>query len=239
MSDAKIVKHFGVIPARGGSKGVPKKNIREFCGKPLIAHTIECAMNSGLCAYFVSTDSPEIAEVCDQFGAKPDFIRPKNLAQDSTNIIPVLQEVVKTYEKLRDVVIENVYLLQPTSPLRTSDDIDHAIDILNGTVGDSVCSVVDASGVHPFKMKRIANGFLQDFIETGLENPARQNLPRVYNVNGSIYAVRKNILMRENSLKGEKQIPFLMDEETAISIDSQVDFEICEFLFKRKNKTIT
>lgn len=233
MSDRQIVSHLGIIPARGGSKGLPKKNIRSFCGEPLICHSIRSAKNSNLNDVFVSTDCKEIANIAAKLNSRPDFLRPTELAQDSTNIIPVLKDVVAKYEACRNASVENVYLLQPTSPWRETHHINEAINLMEEKEIESVCSVVDAAGIHPFKMKKIQSGQLVDFIETGLENPSRQSLPQVYNVNGCIYAVRKEVLVKKDSLKGKSQIPIVMGPETSISIDTELDFEICEFLFKR------
>ena len=236
MSEKRTVNHLGIIPARGGSKGVPLKNIKMFCGEPLIFHSIRSARESKLDDFFVSTDCEQIANIAAELDARPDFMRPSHLAEDSTNIISVLQHVVEEYENSKNAIVSNIYLLQPTSPWREARHIDEAIALMVKEGTDSVCSVVDASGIHPFKMKKIQSGLLSDFIETGLENPSRQSLPQVYNVNGCVYAVRREVLMTQSSLKGNVQKPLLMGPESAISIDTMLDFQICEFLFR---KTLT
>lgn len=237
MSSSSSEINLGIIPARGGSKGIKKKNIRLFCGAPLINYSIDSARNSNLDCFLVSTDSDEIAEIARLAGAPPPFMRPEELARDDTNIIPVLQHCVLQYEAETNTRISNVFLLQPTSPWRTVDHINDAIDLMKNNDIDSVCSVVDAAGIHPLKMKKIHDGLLTDFVETGLENPSRQSLPQVFNVNGCVYAVRREILIKQGSLKGARQKALIMGAETAISIDTDLDFRICEFLFQNAKVT--
>ena len=212
---------------------MPRKNVRSFCGKPLISISILEAQRSDLDAFFVSTEDDEIASIAAEYGAPVPFMRPQELAGDKANIIPVLIDCVKRFENIHGKLVGNVFLLQPTSPLRRHQDINKAIEILEDQNIDSVCSVVEASGIHPFKMKRIDDGLLSDFIETGLENPDRNSLPKVYNVNGCVYAVRRNVLMERKTLKGGKQRPLVMDEMTSVSIDTELDFEICETLYRK------
>ncbi|MGB0431812.1 MAG: cytidylyltransferase domain-containing protein, partial [Bacteroidia bacterium] len=154
---------LGVIPARGGSKGVPKKNIKILGNKPLIAYTIESANHSNLKDVIVSTDSEEIAEVSKRFGAQVPFIRPNDLAGDSAKAIPVIQHALNHMLSIGNEDYDAVMMLQPTTPFRTTEDINKAIDELSQKQSESVISVIDVEGHHPARMKLMdESGFLID-----------------------------------------------------------------------------
>ena len=233
---------LGVIPARGGSKGVPRKNIAPILGKPLIAYTIEAALASRLLTdVIVSTDDEEIARVARQYGAEVPFMRPAELATDSAQAIPTIQHAVREMEKLRSWRYDAVVMLQPTTPLRNAEDIDECLKKLFATDADSVISVVEVGGYHPVRMKRIVDDQLVDYAEEEIENRPRQELPPVYLRAGSVYATRRDVLMVQNSFKGRISRPYVIPPERYANIDTAIDLKIAEWklLELRKKSTTT
>ena len=156
------LKILAIIPARGGSKSVPRKNIRKLNGKPLIAYTIEAAneIKDKFHKIIVSTDDEEISEISKIFGAEVPFIRPKELAGDKTPTYPVLQHAVNFVENQDSIKIDLVMLLQPTTPFRNTEDILNSIKLSQTSDSDSVISVVQVFSTHPILMKKIENGYI-------------------------------------------------------------------------------
>ncbi|MBX2926538.1 MAG: acylneuraminate cytidylyltransferase family protein [Saprospiraceae bacterium] len=229
------MKVLGVIPARGGSKGVPGKNIRILGNMPLIAHTIEAAgASKRLHKFIVSTDDKEIALIARQRGAETPFMRPAELATDSAKAIPVMQHALLQMEQIFGFQYDALIMLQPTTPFRTAEDIDNAIEMLELTGADSVISVVDVGGHHPARMKYINGGQLIDppFCEA-YENQPRQELTPVFIRNGAIYLTRRKTLM-SGSFKGKDCRALVMKPEQSVNIDSLLDFDFAAFLFSRK-----
>lgn len=228
------MKILGVIPARGGSKGVLKKNIKPLNGKPLIAYTIEAALDSNIEHVVVSTDSEEIAEVCRNYGADVPFIRPKHLATDSAKSLPVIQHALEFVEQKNGVQYDAILMLQPTTPFRTIEDINESIRILKESDADSVISVVDVEGHHPARMKFLQDGKLIDpnYCEA-YENQPRQELEPMYIRNGAIYLTKKNVLV-SGSFKGSDCRAFIMDAKRSVNIDTVLDFEYAEFLASKQ-----
>ncbi len=223
---------LAIIPARGGSKGVPRKNIKDLCGKPLIAWTIEAALKSGaIDRCIVSTDDEEIAEVSRRFGADVPFLRPTNLASDaSTGMDPVLHalDLLPGYKY--------VILMQPTSPLREAIDVRSAIKIATENNYPSFVSVSEAAR-HPFYCFKLApDNFMAPFLVPP-NNIRRQDLPRAYALNGAIYIAQVDWLLKNKSFISEKTRAFLMPFEKSIDIDTITDFEIAEFLLSKKLST--
>lgn len=231
------MKVLAVIPARGGSKGVPGKNIRLLGDLPLIAHTIEAAKASKrLDRFIVSTDSAEIAAVAQQWGAETPFMRPETLATDFAKAIPVMQHALVQMEALTGVHYDALMMLQPTTPFRTAGDIDQAIEILASSGADSVISVVDVGGHHPARMKYLEGDRLVDppFCEA-YENQPRQELVPMYIRNGAIYLTRRGTLM-SGSFKGNDCRALLMQPEQSVNIDSMLDFDYATFLLNRQHQ---
>lgn len=227
------MKVLAVIPARGGSKGVPQKNIRPLAGKPLIAYTIEAASDSKeLTRFIVSTDDEAIAKVSREAGADVPFIRPGDLATDSATAIPVIQHALKEMEERDGVTYDAVMMLQPTTPYRTGADIDAAIQVLREKGSDSVISVVDVEGHHPARMKFLNEGRLIDppYCEA-YENQPRQELEPMYLRNGAIYLTRRETLL-QNSFKGNHCQALIMENERSVNIDTMLDFELAEFMMR-------
>ena len=226
---------LAVVPARSGSKGVPKKNIRSLLGEPLIAHTIKSALQSKcFIDVLVTTDSREIQDIALQYGAISPFLRPEELSHDTALATDTIRHAVLEYENIIGKRVDLVMMLQPTTPTRKSVHISEAIDKFVGSDADSCMSVVQIDNAHPLKMKRIVGEHLVDFIETGLENPPRQLLPPVHIVNGAIYLVRRNVLVDLKSFKGQKCIPYCMSAVDSVNIDSEIDFKFAEFVMQEK-----
>jgi CMP-N,N'-diacetyllegionaminic acid synthase len=228
------VKILGIIPARGGSKGVPGKNIKYLADKPLINYTIEAALLSKLTKVIVSTDDDLIAKVASEAGALITFKRPAYLASDTAKSIDVAKHALLTMEQIDHINYDAVMLLQPTTPFRTVQDINQAITILEtSTDTDSVISVVDVLAHHPARMKYLRAGRLIDplFCEA-YENQNRQELEPMYIRNGAIYLTKRATLLN-NSYKGEKCMALLMPQERSINIDTLHDFDFAEWTYNK------
>jgi CMP-N-acetylneuraminic acid synthetase len=224
-----------VIPARGGSKGVPRKNIYLVGGKPLIAYTIETALAAGDLFHriIVSSDDAEIAEISRSYGAETPFMRPAELAGDQVPMVPVLQHAVDFVEQRDNFQFDWVCLLQPTNPFRTVEDLESAMQLALDGECDSVISVVQVVSAHPILMKRIENGLLQSFCIEEKEGTRRQDYdPPAYMRNGAIYLTRRDVLMEKDSIWGDKIRPYLMPPERSIGVDSELDLMMVELLMK-------
>jgi CMP-N-acetylneuraminic acid synthetase len=225
---------LAVITARGGSKGIPQKNLSTILGKPLIAYTIEAALQAKtLTRTIVSTDDKTIAQVSEQYGVEVPFLRPKHLATDTATSIAVLQHAVTYLANEEDYTTDLVVCLQPTSPLRTADDIDQAVNLCLQSGADSVVSLCQAKH-HPFWMKKIIDGRIYPLInEGGQKYSRRQDLPPIYQLNGALYVTRVKVLLEENRILGEYTIPYIMSQERSIDIDSQTDLRTAESILLR------
>jgi CMP-N-acetylneuraminic acid synthetase len=229
------VSILGVIPARGGSKSVPRKNIRTLAGKPLLVYTIEAALASLLLTdLVVSTDDPEIREVALNCGAQAPFLRPAKLATDTALAIPTIQHAVGEMEIRRGSPYDYVVMLQPTTPLRTSSDIDEALTHLIESDADGIISVVHVDNWHPMKMKKFIGDLLVDYERPPVENPPRQSLSPVYMVNGAIYATKRDVFMNDASFQGKRCLGYIMPVERSVNIDSDVDFIVAEYMLQRQ-----
>ncbi len=231
------VRVLGVIPARGGSKGVKNKNIKKLLNKPLLEYSIvEAKKSEVLDDFIVSTDSKNIQRIAQDLGAKVPFLRPKYLATDNALAMDTVRHAVLEYEKLNNVTVEIVVMLQATAPLRKAYHIDDALRKFAKSNFDSCISVVNVDNNHPFKMKRIVGNRLTDFIETGLENPPRQSLPDVFIVNGALYIVKRDIIVNNFSFKGKTCLPYEMEKIDSVNIDTNVDFLLAEQILKFKKE---
>ena len=227
MNDKKIL---AVIPARGGSKGIPNKNIVDIDGNPLIKYTIDAALGSAMLTHcIVSTDSDAIADVAKSCGALVPFKRPEHLSDDKALSLPVIQHAVEFMEAEQGYQYDVVIMLQPTTPLRQSEDIDNAISLLFETNADSVISVVEVEGHHPLRMKRVVNGRLINYIDQGHEDMRpRQELPPVYIRNGAIYATRRDVLIKDSSFIGLDSRAYIMTSERSVNIDTYKDLLLAQ-----------
>lgn len=225
------MKILGLIPARGGSKGIPGKNIKNIAGKPLIAWTIESALKSKTCSrLIVTTDDEKIARVAREWGADVPFIRPKILATDTSTSISVVEHALKWLEENEQKFPEYIMLLQPTSPLRTRDDICNCVDIARTKKAIAVVSVCEANP-HPYIVKKISEtGTLENFIPMEKVYDRRQDMPPAYALNGALYLNRCDSLLSTHSFTPDGTLPYIMPKERSIDIDSPLDFQIAEFL---------
>ncbi len=203
-------------------------------GRPLLAYTAEAALAARhLTRVVLSTDDPEIAETGRACGVEVPFLRPTELARDSTPSIPVMQDVVRRLEA-EGCRYDATFLLQPTNPLRTAADIDGAIGLLERTGADSVISFVDTGERHPARMKSIdeAGRVIDPPFAEPFEGMPRQQLPKLYLRDGSVYLTRRDVLMDGNSLKGADCRAWIMPEERAWNIDSPFDLFIVEQMLR-------
>lgn len=226
-----------LIPARGGSKGVPKKNVRSVGGKPLIAWSIEAARNSEFVDFFcVSTDDVEIASTAREYGAEV-LHRPTNLADDRTPMVEVIQHALQVCEERKGHTFDYLLLLQPTAPLRSAQDIDEALRTLMETGADSVISVYQVEDAHPARMYLIEEGCLRPFYQ---EPPGslRQDLPKIYHRNGAIYACKTRLVRDEGKLWGGIIAPYIMPKDRSINIDDMQDLAIANFLMSRTEESL-
>lgn len=237
------MKILGIIPARGGSKGVPGKNIKMLAGKPLIAWTIQEAKKSSLLTrIIISTDDEDIARVAREYGAEVPFLRPKEISQDLSTDVDFLDHAVKTLEESEGYIPDIIIRLPPTSPLRTANDIDTAIQkLLDTPEADSVRPIIEAPK-HPFKFWKIQENaeFLEPFLSkeiTGFNEPhnlPRQVLPKVYMHTGAMDVLWLKTLTDQCSTSGHNVAYFFMPPERSVNIDSLLDFEVAELLMQKR-----
>lgn len=224
---------IGIIPARGGSKGVPRKNIKLLNGIPLIVYTIKTALNCKLLTdVVVTTDDEEIRKIALRFGAKAPFLRPKELATDNALAISTIKHALLQMEKIENKRYDYVVMLQPTAPLRNSEDIENSLKFLIEKGADGIISVVDVDNWHPMKMKKFVGESLVDYEKPPMENPPRQILPKVYMVNGAIYATKRDVFVEKETFQGDYCLGYIMPKERSINIDDEIDFIVAEYLLK-------
>ena len=225
---------LGLIPARGGSKGLPRKNIKSLLGKPLIAWTIEQALASKyLDRVVVSTNDKEIAEISKKYGAEIPFMRPKELAEDNAKGIDVVLHVIDWLKKNdRRKQYDLIMLLQPTSPLRKSEDIDKAIELLFLKEAKAIISVCEVDH-HPLWANTLPkDGCMKDFIRKEIKNKNRQELPLLYRLNGAIYLAYCDYIKQCKSFIGKETFAYKMLRERSIDIDDEIDFKLAQILMK-------
>lgn len=228
------MKILGLITARGGSKGVPKKNIKILGTKPLIAYSIEKALQSKLLTTtIVSTDSIEIFEIAEKFGLKPPFLRPENLAQDTSTSIEVVQHAIDFFEKQK-IYFDAVCLLQPTCPFREDGFIDKAIEKFIHSGADCLVSVLQIPHEYNphWAFEETKNGLLK--IATGEEKiiSRRQDLPKAFHRDGSIYITKTSVL-KSGSLYGNSIAHIESNPEFHVNIDTINDWEKAEKLLNK------
>jgi CMP-N,N'-diacetyllegionaminic acid synthase len=225
---------IALIPARGGSKGLPGKNIKPLCGKPLIAWTIEQAKKSRyLDDIIISTDSEKIADISLRYGARVPFLRPKELGTDTATAIDVILYALDYLER-QDRLPDLIMLLQPTSPLREPEDIDGGAERLFLSQAQAVVGVCEAE-YHPLTMNTLPpDGCMKDFIKSDLVDANRQELPIYYRINGAIYVAYSNYVKTRKSLFGEETYAYVMPRERSVDIDDEMDFKFAEFILKSR-----
>jgi CMP-N,N'-diacetyllegionaminic acid synthase len=235
------MKVLGVVPARGGSKGIPRKNLVPLRGKPLLAYTAEAALAAkSLTRTVLSTEDEEIARVGRSYGLDVPFLRPQELALDNTPSIPVIQDVVRRLEAGGEVY-DAIFILQPTNPLRSVNDIDGSIELLERTGADSVISFVDVGEKHPARMKFLGpdGRVIDPPFKEQFEGQRRQDLPQLYLRNGAVYVTRRQVLMEHNSVQGRDCRAWIIPEERACNIDTPFDLFLAEQMLKYRAKRET
>lgn len=233
----KPIRVLGVIPARGGSKGIQRKNLRLLAGKPLIAYILEAALQAEtLDRVIVSTEDEEIATVARGYGAEVPFLRPEDLARDEISLVPVVRHALEYLDKQgwrADVVVS----LQPTSPLTGREDIDNAVNKLIKTGCDSVVSIRQINQPHPYWAMKLHEDRLFPLYAEGFRFLQRQDLPSLYALTGAIYVRKKELIEKwsgRDFALGEDVRAIIMDKEKSIDINSPLDFLVAEAIFKGK-----
>lgn len=226
-------KIIAIIPARGGSKTIPRKNIKPFNGKPLIYYAIAEAKKSQYPSrVLVSTEDREIAQIAREYGAGV-IPRPLDLAQDDAPLLLALQHVIKYLEQVEDYHPDVIVTLQPTSPLRTAEDIDRAIKKFLQTECDSVVSVCEVEHP-PHWMFTLEGDKLKPVIEGGEGITQRQDAPKVYRLNGAVYVTHRDVIIKESRELGNDTRAYIMPPERSIDINTDLDFKLAELLMKER-----
>jgi CMP-N-acetylneuraminic acid synthetase len=222
-----------VIPARGGSTGIPGKNIKDFCGKPLIAYTIMAARESGVFErIIVTTDSEDIAAVAREYGAEVPYLRPAELATPTSDIADTVIHLLDYLKEKEGYEPATFFLLQPTSPLRDASDILASLEIFKRSGGLPVISVCKTHA----EIFRIREGVLVKLAGSDEELINRQELPATYKQDGSmIYILNVNWFRREESFSAEGAVPYVVPKWKAVDIDDPEDFELAEALYRSKD----
>ncbi|HKQ75587.1 MAG TPA: acylneuraminate cytidylyltransferase family protein [Blastocatellia bacterium] len=221
---------LGLIPARGGSKGVPRKNIKLLRGRPLLAYTAEAALSARLLSRVIlSTEDEEIAEVGRSCGLGAPFLRPVELARDETPMLPVAQHAVRFLEERGDH-FDAICLLQPTNPLRAANDIDACIQLLEDAVADAVVTTLPVPAEYNphWVYFQDSEGMLR--LSTGCDAPIprRQELPPAFHREGSVYVTRRETLMERNSFYGARLLGYEMSADRSVNIDTPEDWQRAE-----------
>ncbi len=234
---------YAVILARGGSKGVPRKNVLPLNGKPLIAWTIEAAKKvPTISRVVVNTDDDEIASVAESYGAEI-YMRPSELAGDDTPDLPVFEQYLtrlKAQGELPDMIVD----LRPTAPLRSAKRIAEGIELLSriGILKADSVRAVSKAAKHPYKMWNLKGEHITPFLSksvTGLNEPynaPRQVLPQVYQNNGCMNAFWPATVLEKHSMSGNTIAGFVMDDWESVNIDTKLDFKLAELLMKEHEK---
>ena len=220
---------LALIPARGGSKGIPHKNIIDLCGKPLIAYSICAGLKSEFIDnVIVSTDDKEIADIAEEWGAEVPFLRPAYLATDTSRTVDVIVHAIN-FLKIQADLYDTLVLLQPTQPLRTAQDIDAAIEKF---VQDGCQPLVSVSLVndHPILIRTLNENKLKPLLNT-TSTCRRQDMPDYYRVNGCIYINEINEINGNTSFN-DNIVPFIMDKSHSVDIDDYVDLKVAEYYLK-------
>jgi CMP-N,N'-diacetyllegionaminic acid synthase len=236
MNKDKKIRILGLTLARGGSKSVPRKNIKPIDGIPLIGYTISEALKSKhITRYVVSTDDDEIRKVAIKCGAEVPFLRPSELSKDESTSVVAMQHAVEWVELQEKVEYDYVVELMCTNPMKTVEDIDASIEKLISTKADSVIAVHQLEDHHPARIKKIVDDKIIDFCIPEIPESRRQDLkPEAFVRSGSIYALRRDYLMIEGKRYGSSNSrPYILPPERAVNIDTEVDFMIAELMMKK------
>jgi len=223
-------ERIAVIPARGGSKGLPGKNVKSMAGKPMMAWTIEAALAStGFARVIVSTDDQEIAAVGRHYGAETPFLRPAEFGTDSASVVDVVLHAVEWLESQEGFSPSQIMLLQPTSPLRTSEDIRSVLTLFSERQPESVVSVVPMQ--HPPHWLKSINeqGELVPWFEGNLPD-RRQSVGELYMPNGAIYMIAMDVLRKQHTFYPGCTLAYVMPPERSIDVDSAWEFYLAQLI---------
>lgn len=226
------MKRLAVIPARSGSKGLLNKNIRLLSGKPLMAYSIEAARDSELFdRIYVSTDSEQYKEVGEDYGASVPFLRPENLAGDTASSWDVVKHALAVFEEMGEDY-EEIALLQPTSPLRSAEDIRMAHNLMEEKKAHAVIGVCPMEHSPLWSNTLPQNGSMAGFVRSEVMCSGRQALPEYYRINGAMYFIKKACLENIEQLYENRCFAYVMPVERSVDIDTAVDFYLAEALLK-------
>lgn len=227
---------LGLITARGGSKRLPGKNVRPLFGKPLIAWTAEAAFKSrSVTSVMITTDDEQIAGVCKGLGVEVPFIRPAALAQDDTPHMAVLEHAVGWLKDNKSALPEYILVLQPTSPLRTAEDIDAAAEIARQKNADAVIGVCELQRNPTLMWSLSADGRLCEAKEQNPMYYSKQKPGRFVVPNGAIYLIRTAVLMKDKTLYPANSFPHIMPAQRSLDVDTLWDFQLAEMILKDEN----
>lgn len=238
----QALKILAVIPARGGSKSIPRKNIKPFVGHPLIAYSITAGLKAKrVNRVIVSTDDEEIARIARSYGAEVPFLRPVKLAQADTPDLPVFKDLLSRLKKDEGYCPDIVVQLRPTSPLRSPKCVDEAISLLlKDNQADSVRGVIP-SGQNPYKMWRIEDGYLIPLLQSEFSehyNMPRQKLPQTFWQTGHVDVIRYETIVKKHSMSGDIILPYMLDSRYAIDIDNPAQWELAEWILTHRDLEI-
>lgn len=235
MTDLKQ-KILAIIPARKGSKRIENKNILDLNGKPMIAYTIEAAKNSGLIdKLIVSTNCKQTAEISKTYSAEIPFMRPEELATDDATTFRVIDHAI-SYFREADYEFDIVVLLQPTSPLRNSKDINEAIGLIDHNT-EAVVSVCKAEHSPLWCNTLPPDRSMENFLNKELSGKRSQELPEYYRLNGAIYVAKRDYLLKNKGFFGQRTKAYIMPQSRSVDIDSIDDLGYAEYLICRSHKT--
>lgn len=221
-----------IITARGGSKGIPRKNIKNLNGKPVLAYSIEPSVACDLIKQtYVTTEDEEISKISKEYGAKI-IDRPQELAEDTSSSVDVVLHALKHLEKNGEMP-DFFVLLQPTSPLRTTEDIENAIKLFIENKCDALISVCELDHTSMLSLT-LENKFLVPNCNEKFLNKRRQDLPTYYSPNGAIYITTYDSLNKNRTFIPKKTIPYIMPKDRSVDLDTPFDFKLAEFLLKNK-----
>ncbi len=219
---------LGLVPARGGSKGVIRKNLRPVNNIPLVAWTIDSAKSSKyIDRLIVSTDDSEIAEVSEKAGAEIPFLRPARFAKDDSTTADVVGHAFETLDEKYDIIV----VLQPTSPLRKSSDIDECIRLCMESSHSSVS--VTKSAKTPNWMYTLNNGRLSPILPNNEHVSRRQDAPCVYELNGAVYAIKSSEFLKSKQFVSDRTLAYVMPKERSLDIDTELDFVLLDVLINK------
>ena len=230
------MKNLAIIPARSGSKGLKDKNIKILNEKPLLAYSITAANKSGLFdEIMVSTDSEKYAEIAKQWGAKVPFLRSQELSNDTASSWEVVKDVIERYRN-RGLEFDTVALLQPTSPLTSSDDINHGYKVMKEKAANFVVAVCEMDHSPLLANTLPTDLSMENFIRPEVVKMPRQSIPTYYRINGALYIIKVDYLMKTTDIYSEKTYATIMKKDNSIDIDDQMDFTIAKVLLSECNE---